>query len=140
MLKGNLAYLLEDIGKIDEAVELYRETIESRRNGQGGLDPETWAPLNNLAMLLTSNGRAQEARPMFEELLGMCDAMLPQGHYYTAIFRNNFAQCLIELGELDAAQRAIERTQPVLEATFGSEHERVERSRARMARIEALRG
>lgn len=139
VLKGNLAYLLEDIGKIDEAVELYRETIESRRNGQGGLDPETWAPLNNLAMLLTSNGRAQEARPMFEELLGMCDAMLPQGHYYTAIFRNNFAQCLIELGELDAAQRAIERTQPVLEATFGAEHERVERSRARMARIESLR-
>lgn len=139
VLKGNLAYLLEDIGKIDEAVELYRETIESRRNGQGGLDPETWAPLNNLAMLLTSNGRAQEARPMFEELLGMCDAMLPQGHYYTAIFRNNFAQCLIELGELDAAQRAIERTQPVLEATFGPEHERVERSRARMARIESLR-
>jgi len=139
VLKGNLAYLLEDIGKIDEAVELYRETIESRRNGQGGLDPETWAPLNNLAMLLTSNGRAQEARPMFEELLGMCDAMLPQGHYYTAIFRNNFAQCLIELDELDAAQRAIERTQPVLEATFGAEHERVERSRARMARIESLR-
>ncbi|MBO6739212.1 MAG: serine/threonine protein kinase [Phycisphaerales bacterium] len=139
VLKGNLAYLLEDIGKIDEAVELYRETIESRRNGQGGLDPETWAPLNNLAMLLTSNGRAQEARPMFEELLGMCDAMLPQGHYYTAIFRNNFAQCLIELGELDAAQRAIERTQPVLEATFGAEHERVQRSLARMARIETLR-
>jgi tetratricopeptide (TPR) repeat protein/predicted Ser/Thr protein kinase len=139
VLKGNLAYLLEDIGKIDEAVELYRETIESRRNGQGGLDPETWAPLNNLAMLLTSNGRAQEARPMFEELLGMCDAMLPQGHYYTAIFRNNFAQCLIELGELDAAQSAIERTQPVLEATFGSTHERVQRSLARMARIEALR-
>ena len=140
VLKGNLAYLLEDLGQIDEAVELYRETIESRRNGQGGLDPETWAPLNNLAMLLVGNGRAAEAKPMFEELLGMCDTLLPQEHYYTAIFRNNFAACLIELGELDAAHDAIERTQPVLEATFGSEHERVERSRARMARIEALRG
>lgn len=77
---------------------------------------------------------------MFEELLGMCDAMLPAGHYYTAIFRNNFAQCLTELGELDAAEDAIERTQPVLEATFGAEHERVQRSRERMARIVELRG
>ena len=140
VLKGNLAYLLEDLGQFDEAVELYRETIESRRNAQGGLDPETWAPLNNLAMLLVSNGRAVEARPMFEELLGMCDAMLPADHYYTAIFRNNFADCLIELGELDMAAEAIRTSQPVLEATFGAEHERVERSRERMVRIETARG
>ena len=140
VLKGNLAYLLEDLGQIDEAVELYRETIESRRDAQGGLDPETWAPLNNLAMLLVSNGRADEARPMFEELLGMCDAMLPAGHYYTAIFRNNFADCLIELGKLDLAAEAIRTSQPVLEATFGAEHERVQRSRERMARIESSRG
>jgi tetratricopeptide (TPR) repeat protein/predicted Ser/Thr protein kinase len=139
VMKGNLAYLLEDLGNIDEAVVLYRETIEARRTAQGGLDPETWAPMNNLAMLLTNNGRAEEAKPMFEELLGMCDSMLPADHYYTAIFRNNFAQCLTELGEYDAAAAAIELTQPVLERVFGSGHERVERSRDRMTRIEALR-
>lgn len=138
VLKGNLAYLLEDLGQIDEAAALYRETIDARRDAQGGLLPETWAPLNNLAMLLVKNGRAAEAKPMFAELLGMCEAMLPENHYYTAIFRNNFADCLIELGELDAARDAIDRSQPVLEAVFGPDHERVQRSRERMARIEAL--
>jgi tetratricopeptide (TPR) repeat protein len=139
VLKGNLAYLLEDLGQIDEAAALYRETIDARRDAQGGLLPETWAPLNNLAMLLVKNGRAAEAKPMFAELLGMCEAMLPVNHYYTAIFRNNFAECLIELGELNAASDAIERSQPVLEAVFGGEHERVQRSRERMARIDAVR-
>lgn len=139
VLKGNLAYLLEDLGQINEAAALYRETIDARRDAQGGLLPETWAPLNNLAMLLVKNGRATEAKPMFAELLGMCEAMLPENHYYTAIFRNNFAECLIELGGLNAARDAIERSQPVLEAVFGREHERVQRSRERMAQIDAVR-
>ncbi len=139
VLKGNLAYLLEDLGHIDEAAALYEETINARRDAQGGLLPETWAPLNNLAMLLVNNGRAAEAQPMFAELLGMCEALLPADHYYTAIFRNNFAQCLIELGELDAAEDAIRRSQPVLEAVFGADHERVGRSKARMEQIESLR-
>lgn len=139
VLMGNLAYLLEDLGQIDEAAVLYQETIDVRRDAQGGLLPETWAPMNNLAMLLVNHGRAEEAKPMFAELLGMCDAMLPEEHYYTAIFRNNFAQCLIELGQLDAAQDAIERSQPVLESVFGPDHERVMRSKDRMTRLESLR-
>lgn len=139
VLKGNLAYLLEDLGQIDEAVRLYRETIETQRNASGALGPETWATLNNLAMLLVNNDRAAEAQPLFLELLGMCDAILPEGHYYTAIFRNNYAQCLTELGAYDDAMDAIEQTHPVLVATFGSTHERVQRSNDRRDRIIELR-
>jgi tetratricopeptide (TPR) repeat protein len=139
VLKGNLAYLLEDLGHTDEAIRLYRETIETQRNSNGTLGPETWATLNNLAMLLVNHDRADEARPLFDELLAMCDALLPEGHYYTAIFRNNHAQCLTALGEYTLAMDAIERSHPVLIATFGPDHERVARSNERRALIESMR-
>lgn len=139
VLKGNLAYLLEDLGHTDEAIRLYRETIETQRNSNGALGPETWATLNNLAMLLVNNDRADEARPLFDELLAMCDALLPEGHYYTAIFRNNHAQCLTALGEYMLAMDAIERSHPVLIATFGPDHERVIRSNERRVLIESMR-
>ncbi len=138
VLKGNLAYLLEDRGNIDEAATLYRETIDARRNAEGGLDPETWAPMNNLAMLLMDNGRAGEAKPLFEELLGMCERTLPPGHYYTALFRNNFAQCLIELGDYEGAQSALERSHPIFVRVFGEGHERVLKSQGRIDRLKRL--
>ena len=140
VLKGNLAYLLEDRGKFDEAAALYRETIDARRDAQGGLDPETWAPMNNLAMLLMTNARASEARPLFEELLAMCESMLPPDHYYTALFRNNYAQCLTDLGDYEGAQTALEQSHPVLVQVFGEGHERVLKSQARIDRLRALMG
>jgi tetratricopeptide (TPR) repeat protein/predicted Ser/Thr protein kinase len=138
-LMGNLAYILEDKGNIDEAAALYRQTIDIRKNASSGtIDPETWSPMNNLAMLLMTNGQPDQARPLFEELLAMCDAVLPPGHYYTAIFRDNYAECLIELAEPEAAIAALEQTRPVLEATFGPSHPRVQKSQARLDRARAL--
>jgi len=139
VLMGNLAYLLEDRGAIDEAAALYRETIDAQRTASGGVDPETWAPMNNLAMLLMNHGRAGEARALFEELLTKCDAALPQGHYYTALFRNNYAECLHLLGDHEASLDALNASHPVLVQTFGEGHERVERSAARReAALDAL--
>ncbi len=136
-LMGNLAYILEDKGNIDEAADLYRQTIDAHKRASGGAHPETWAPLNNLAMLLLTNNRPEEARPYFEDLLAMCDAALPPGHYYTAIFRDNYAECLIELGHHDQAIAALQQTRPVLEATFGPDHPRVQKSQARLERARA---
>lgn len=138
ILAGNLAYLLEDLGRIDEAAALYRKTIETRKNSPGGLDPESWSTINNLAMLLMSNGDPEAAEPLFDELLAMCDAMLPEGHYYTALFRNNHAECLMMLGKLDEARDALDRSHPVLVRTFGEQHARTLKSQGRIERLDAL--
>ena len=138
-LMGNLAYILEDKGNIDEAAALYKQSIDIRKNAaSGGIDPETWSPMNNLAMLLMTSGHPDQASPYFEELLTMCDTVLPPGHYYTAIFRDNYAECLIELGEYDQAIAALEQTRPVLEQTFGPTHPRVTKSKARLERAHSL--
>ncbi len=136
ILMGNLAYLLEDQGKVNEAAALYRETIEIRKTASGGGDPETWSPMNNLAMLLMNNGEAEEAELLFAELLTMCEARLPAGHYYVALFRNNYGECLTKLGKFELAQEALDTSHPILEATFGADHARTLKS---IGRIDALR-
>lgn len=138
ILMGNLAYLLEDTGKTDEAASLYLKTIEIRRRSEGGLDPETWSTMNNLAMLFIASNRPEEAEPLFDELLAQCDAELPAGHYYTALFRNNHAQCLMDLGKLEAARSAVERSHPVIEQTFGPNHARTIKSNTRIQRLRSL--
>lgn len=136
ILQANLAYILEDRGQRDEAAEMYRGLIEARKRSTGGRDPETWAPMNNLAMLYQDMGRYGDARALYEELLAMCDEMLPPGHYYTAIFRNNYGSCLTELGEYDRAREALRVSHAVIASVFGPDHERTKKSAARMADLE----
>lgn len=139
VLMGNLAYLLEDQGKVDEAAEMYREVIEAREKASGGVDPETWSPINNLAMLLMNNDQVRESEELFEKLIGMCEAMLPANHYYLALFRNNYGECLTKVSKYGEAQRAFELSHPVLVATFGADHARTLKSLGRMQALEAAR-
>ena len=139
ILMGNLAYLLEDQGKVDEAAALYQETIDIRKRASGGADPETWAPINNLAMLLMNNGKADQAEPLFAELMVMCEAMLPANHYYLALFRNNYGECLTKLDRFDDAQDAFDKSHSILVATFGADHARVLKSSGRIEALEVAR-
>jgi tetratricopeptide (TPR) repeat protein/tRNA A-37 threonylcarbamoyl transferase component Bud32 len=135
ILMANLAYLLEERGKREEAAEIYRQTIDIRTRSTGGRDPETWAPMNNLAMIYQDIGRLEEARALYVELIAMCEEVLPAGHYYTALFRNNFGSCLTALGEYDAARTALESSHAVIVATFGEAHARTVRSLERIAEL-----
>lgn len=137
VLMGNLAYLLEDQGKVQEAAALYREVIDIRERASGGMDPETWSPINNLAMLLMNNDGLEESEKLFEKLIAMCEALLPPNHYYLAIFRNNYGECLTKVGKFDEASLAFQLSHPVIEATFGSTHTRTQKSRDRMDALEA---
>jgi tetratricopeptide (TPR) repeat protein len=139
ILMGNLAYLLEDQGKVDEAAALYRETIEIQKRASGGGDPETWSPINNLAMLLMNNGDPEEAEGLFEELVEMCKARLPANHYYLALFRNNYGECLTKLRKFDKAQVELNESHPILVATFGATHARTLKSDGRIEALEAAR-
>lgn len=139
VLMGNLAYLLEDQGKVDEAAAMYREVIQTREKASGGVDPETWSPINNLAMLLMSNDQLEESEVLFEKLMAMCEAMLPANHYYLALFRNNYGECLTKIGKFDEAHQAFALSHPVLIATFGTDHVRTLKSIGRMERLKAIR-
>jgi len=132
---GSLAYVLEEVGKPDEAEAMYRRVIEVRRKTAGGRDPETWTPMNNLAMLLMTRGKPTEAAALYKELVELCEQTLPPTHYYVAIYRNNYGECLTELGEYAQAEEQLAGSLGVLETTFGKEHARVVKAHARLAKL-----
>ena len=129
---GNLAYLAEELGNLDEAAQLYREQIQARERSTGGRDPETWSSYNNLAMLLQSQGKLEEAKTLYETLLTLCEANLPADHVYTALFRNNYGECLLLMGEIQRAQAQLNSSHTILLHTFGAGHPRVEKSQGRL--------
>lgn len=132
---SSIAYLYEEQGKKDDAIAMYAKIVETGRRVSGGKDPETWSPMNNLAMLYQTQGRIVEARALYEELLGLCAQTLPADHYYLAIFRNNYGDCLTDAGAYEDAERALLDSQKLLEKTFGKEHPRVKKGEGRLERL-----
>ena len=53
--------LLQGEGRLDEAVPLLREVLQTRREMLGDRHPDTVASMNNLAMLLKERGDHDEA-------------------------------------------------------------------------------
>ncbi len=134
--QNSLAYLLEDLGQLDEAEALHRRilAVQSARAAAGEtLHSELLATRNNLAMLLTRQGRFQEAQGEFEALLKAALATLPEEHAYVAIFRSNFGSCLVQAGKPAVAVPLLEAAYPVLERAMGAEHRRTRDAASRLA-------
>ncbi len=132
---SSIAYLYEEQGKGEDAIAMYSKIVEIRRRASGGKDPETWSPMNNLAMLYQARGRYAEASTLYEELLGLCAQSLPADHYYVAIFRNNYGDCLTDLKRYEEAERELVGSHGVLERSFGAKHTRTQKGIVRLKRL-----
>ena len=89
----NLAVVLENQGRYEEAMERYRRCVE--------LDPGYWVARANLGRLLRMAGRPKEAADQYAQVL-----QLAPDHLNSAI---GLGESLRELGILDQAQAALER-------------------------------
>jgi len=132
---GMMAYLYEDLGRDAEAESLYKRVVDVRRRVSGGKDPETWTSMNNLAMYYQTRGKPELAEPLYVEVLALCDKTLPPEHLYTALFRNNYGECLVDLGRFEEAEGRLLRSLAVLEAGFGPAHARTQKAFARMVKL-----
>jgi tetratricopeptide (TPR) repeat protein len=63
------AYLLNRLGKLEEARPLYEEALKGQRETLGDRNTDTLASISVLAMLLEEMGQLEEARPLYEEQL-----------------------------------------------------------------------
>ena len=119
-----LAYGLEDQGDLVGAERLLRSMLASQERLGGPGAPDTFAPRNNLGMLLMKRGRLQEALQEFETLDAQVRARLGADHPFAAIFASNRGECLGKLGRFDDARRVLEDSLVRLKAKFGNAHER----------------
>ena len=63
----NLAYLLKEMGRVEEAIPLFREELEGQREMNGSTHEDTLGAALNLAELLDESGRTEEAARLRSE-------------------------------------------------------------------------
>ncbi len=139
ILMNALGYVAEDTGRAAEAETWYRKVVDLRRSAAGGNDPETWAAMNNLAMFRQKQGNVTAAVEQFDELIVLTRTRLPDDHYLSAIFRNNYGDCLREAGQTERARLELTESLEVLEKTLGPAHDRTAKARERLGRLDETR-
>ncbi len=71
----------------------------------GDEHPDTLNSINNMGMLLKSQGRLTEAEPYFREALDSFRRVQGDEHLNTLAIKSNLALLLIELGNASVAER-----------------------------------
>ena len=60
---------LKSQGKLEEAIPLFQETLDSKRASLDDTNPKTLTLIGNLAALLSQQGRPEQAEPLCAEVL-----------------------------------------------------------------------
>jgi tetratricopeptide (TPR) repeat protein len=106
---NNLARLLQDNDRLEEAEATYRKALEVIESGSGQMRPDGVAIcLNNLARLLRDTGRSKEAEVMYRRALKIFEEILGPEHPRTKDVRENLER-LMRAGEqkaVDGGQKA----------------------------------
>lgn len=131
---NNLAFALEDLKEYEEAEAIMRRVVEIRRRANFE-DPESWSQINNLATMLVKRQKAAEAKRLYGELFAAAEGKLPEEHYARAIYRNNYGECLMALGEYDLAEKELAESHEVILAFFKAGHPRVKKSQDRIDKL-----
>ncbi len=58
---NNLANILDNQGKYEEAEQMHRQTLELKEKVLGKVHPDTLGSMNNLAIVLDNQGKYEEA-------------------------------------------------------------------------------
>jgi len=102
--RNNLANVLGDLGRLEEAEAEHRAVLEIRRWVLGEEHPDTLTSRNNLATVLRDLGRLEEAEVEHRAVLEIRRRVLGEEHPDTLTSRNNLASVLNGLGRLEEAE------------------------------------
>jgi hypothetical protein len=131
----NLASLLKAQGKLSEAEPLSRRALEAQERTLGPEHPSTLVSVNNLAWLEFELAHTALAIPLFER----CAVAYRDASGFERLWPHlGLALCtLLDTGDAAPAEWVIAE----LITLLGPDHERVEKARARLAKVrEALGG
>ena len=122
VLQNNLAGLLQDQGKLNEAEPLYREALEALRPTLGDTHPFTLISISNLGRLLQDQGKPNEAEPLLMDALEGSRRTLGDNHPDTLTSINNLASLLQAQGKLTEAEPLFREALEGLRRTLGDTH------------------
>jgi len=132
---SNLAYCYDLQGKRDLAGPLYAEVLSVRRRVLGESNVDTMISMWNLGRFHEDGGDFDAAEPLLTEAADLAAEHLGTGHPYAAMFRAGVAESLIGRGRFEGVESSLTASIPVLQQTFGPEHDRTQRAIRALVRL-----
>ena len=117
------AQRLEQIGKLDEAIEKADKGLSSRKEILGFSDGVYAEYLSVQGLRLLRAGKADRARRAFDESLDVCRVLYGQQHRQYAATLMAMSVGFRRADRLNEAQQALERATAVFRQVLGAEHE-----------------
>ena len=131
--KSNLAGVLRQQGRLDEAQFLEECIVEARERLLGPEHPDTLAARANLAATLALQGRSAEALVMQDKVLDAYVRLLGSEHLLTLACKAARAELLFQRGDTEQARAAQQQVLAARERLLGAEHADTLRSKLALA-------
>jgi Tfp pilus assembly protein PilF len=116
------AYRYGALAAYADARRYYERALAIEEKLLGPDHPDTTTSLNNLGLLLKSQGDLAAARPYYERALAIREKSLGPHHSHTAKSLNNLGVLLWEQGDLAGARPHFERALAIFEKALGPDH------------------
>jgi tetratricopeptide (TPR) repeat protein len=132
---NNLAQLLQETNRLDEAEPLMRRALDIWGNALGDEHPQVATAFNNLALLLQDTNRLAEAQPLMRRALDIDRKVFGDEHPDVARDLNNLAQLLQDTNRLAEAEPLMRQALDIWRNALGDEHPRVATAFNNLARL-----
>jgi ATP/maltotriose-dependent transcriptional regulator MalT len=100
----------------------------------------TLTTMNNLGLLLVQDKRPAEGLPFLQDTLKGLQATTPPDHWIIGASKTYVAQCLIELGRLDEAEKLLNESYGMLKEKMGEKHGRTREAAMELGKLWEKRG
>jgi tetratricopeptide (TPR) repeat protein len=119
---NDLASVLSDQGKYEQAEEMHRQALGLRETMLGKEHPSTLTSMNNLASVLRGQGKYEQAEEIHRQALGLRETMLGKEHPDTLTSTSNLANVLSDQGKYEEAEEMHRQALGLSETVLGKEH------------------
>jgi tetratricopeptide (TPR) repeat protein len=133
-LRHIYAYVIDDLGRFEDAEGEYRGILAARVRSLGPRDPLTLTTRNHLAFALSRQGRFAEAEDEYRTVLEARTNLLGPEHRDTLTTRGNLADVLYGQQRYDEAEQHYEAVLQAQIRVLGPEHPRTLTTRNNLAR------
>jgi tetratricopeptide (TPR) repeat protein len=120
--RSNVAWLLRQTGKLDEAEALFRQVLAARRRVLGPEHLDTTRTLNDLAAVLETQGKLDEAVELHRTALANLRRRLGNDAVDTLSSMGNLASALASQGKLDEAGTLLRERLATARRVLGDNH------------------
>ncbi|KAK0745442.1 P-loop containing nucleoside triphosphate hydrolase protein [Schizothecium vesticola] len=122
-----------NLGKYEEAEQMYRQALQLYQKVLGKEHPSTLGSMNNLALVLDSQGKYEEAEQMHRQALQLREKVLGKEHPSTLGSMNNLALVLDSQGKYEEAEQMHRQALQLYQKVLGKEHPSTLRSKNNLA-------